>query len=146
LASGFFCLAIAAFVAVQSVHLDVGAFSSPGPGFFLFLSSGALGLLSIILITHKIIKRDERKRIGDLWKSLSWSNVIFTVIALFVYALILPITGFILAAFGLLIILIYLGGTRVRKRVVYALIAVIAAYIVFHFLLQIQFPKGVLGF
>jgi len=83
LASCLFLIAVAVFVSVQAIHLQVGSFFAPGPGFVLFLSSLALGVLSILFIITHSLKKGSKAKIGDLWRGLNWKSVVLAVIASF---------------------------------------------------------------
>ena len=143
--SGIFWLIISIFVCLNSTKLGIGNFSTPGPGFLFFWSSLLLGLLSVILIIKNIFMRKEAKLLINLWKGLRWEKVFLTIIAILIYSLILTELGFLFATFFLMIFLFSLGRLRYWMTIMGALITVMVSYIIFHFLLQIQFPRGILG-
>ena len=138
-------LAIAAFVFAQSLSLGSGTFSSPGPGFILFLTSSALGMLSMILIMTRVIKREEKIRIKDLWKGLNWVRAVLAFIALILYAALLPKTGYLLTTPGLMFLLFYAGRVRLWKALTYALLTTIVSFVIFRTFLHVPFPRGILG-
>jgi hypothetical protein len=53
--------------------------------------------------------------------------------------------GFILATFLLMILLFGIGKLKYWVTIMSAFITVMLSYIIFHFLLQIQFPRGIFG-
>jgi hypothetical protein len=129
----------------MAIRSGVGTFSSPGPGFLFFWASLILGSLSIVLIIKNILGKREAQRLRDLWKGLKWGKAVWVIVTIFLYAIILEELGFILATFFLMILLFAIGKIKYWMTIAGALITVMISYIIFHFLLQIQFPRGILG-
>jgi hypothetical protein len=145
LASGLFWLGISIFVFCRAIQLGIGVFSNPGPGFVLFWSSLIFGILSILLVINGILGKSGQRILTDSWRGLKWSHVLVTVIALFLYASFLTQIGFLLITFGLMMLLYALGTPRLWIIVGGAFVTITLAYIIFHFALQVQFPRGILG-
>lgn len=143
--SGLFWLGISIFVSFQAVQLGLGAFSSPGPGFVLFWSSLILGIFSIVLVARGILGKGRQRMLTDSWRGVKWGNVLVTIIALFLYASLLTRIGFLLITFGFMVLLYALGKPKPWITVIGAFVTIVLAYIIFHFALQIQFPRGILG-
>lgn len=129
----------------MAIELGVGVFSNPGPGFVLFWSSLIFGTLSIVLVIKSLLGKGGQRRLADSWRGLKWSHVIVTIIALFLYASFLTQIGFLLMTFGFMVLLYALGKPKPWTAVAGAFITIMLAYIIFHFALQIQFPRGILG-
>jgi hypothetical protein len=144
-ASGLFWLGIALFVGTKALDLGFGEFSNPGPGFVLFWSSVVFGALSIALVIRAVVGRGGGALLSDPFRGVMWSKALITIVALFVYALFLTQVGFLLMTFGFMLLLFALGRVRPLKSVSGALVTTIVAYGIFHFALQIQFPRGILG-
>ena len=145
--SGLFWLAISIFVCIEASRFGIGDVHSQGPGFLPFLSGVMLGTLSIILVVTNTLKKQGKRNIADIWKGISWGKVILVLILLFTYAFLLPTIGYLVATFGLIILLFgIVGKTKVWIKVVAGIITVLATYIVFYVWLEVQLPKGILGF
>ena len=145
--SGFFWLAISIFVCIEASRVGIGDVRSQGPGFLPFLSGVMLGIFSIILVVTNTLKKQGKGNIADIWKGISWGKVILVLILLFTYAFLLPTIGYLVATFGLIILLFgIVGKTKVWIKVVAGIITVLATYIVFYVWLEVQLPKGILGF
>lgn len=145
--SGFFWLAISIFVCIEASRVGIGDVHSQGPGFLPFLSGVMLGTFSIILVVTNTLKKQGKGNIADTWKGISWGKVILVLILLFTYAFLLPTIGYLIATFGLIILLFgIVGKTKVWIKVVAGIITVLATYIVFYVWLEVQLPKGILGF
>jgi hypothetical protein len=142
--SGFFWLAISIFVILKSFELGIGTFSSPGSGFVFFWASLILGVLSICLIVRSLLEKKGMKLI-DLWKGVKWIKVVLTIIIIFLYAITLTELGFILSTFLLMVVLFIMGNVKYWVALSYGFLTMILSYILFHFLLQIQFPRGILN-
>ena len=145
LASGLFWLGISVFVSFQAVQLGVGAFSNPGPGFVLFWTSLVSGALSIVLIFKATLGKGRQSKLADSWRGLKWSHVLVTTVALFLYASFLSQIGFLLLTFGFMMLLYALGKAKPWITVAAAFVTIMLAYVIFHFALQVQFPRGMLG-
>ena len=142
LVSGLFWLAVGIFIFTKALELGVGAFSTPGAGFMLFWSSIIFGLLSIVLVIKAIVRGGGQKGIAELWHGLTWRNVVITVIALVLYCLVLVKVGFIIATTAIMVVLYAVGRMKAWVVIASALVTVALTYIIFHYALQIEFPRG----
>ena len=142
LASGLFWLAVGIFIFTKALELGVGAFSTPGAGFMLFWSSIIFGLLSIVLVVKAVVRSDGQKGIAELWHGLTWGNVVITVIALVLYCLVLVKVGFVIATTAFMVVLYGVGRMKAWVVIASALFTVALTYIIFHYALQIEFPRG----
>ena len=142
LISGLFWLGIAIFVFTKALELGVGTPSTPGAGFLLFCSSLLFGLLSIVLAIKAVAHSGGGKGIAELWQGLSWGNVVITVVALVLYCLFLVKIGFIIATTAFMVVLYGVGRMKIWVVVASALVTVALTYVIFHYALQIEFPRG----
>jgi putative tricarboxylic transport membrane protein len=145
--SGFFWLAISIFVCVESTQVSLGTFHSPGPGFLPFWAGVVLGTFSIILIVTTFLNKKGKGKLIEMWKGVGWKKVILVLFSLFLYIILLPRIGYMIATFGLMI---FMSGIIKRSKlwieVVIPLITVLASYFIFNTWLGIQLPKGIFGF
>ena len=148
LSSGLFWLGISTFVCVKSNLLGIGTFRSPAPGFFPFWAGALLGMFAIfVMVKSFLLKKKGGKKIADLWKGMEWHKVIYVLFSLFVYVILLPKLGFLIATFGLMTFLFGIKGRpRLWLQAVSAIVIVLATYVIFHFWLEVQLPRGLLGF
>lgn len=148
LLSGLFWLAISALIVFgESFRGNIGTFHYPGPGFMPFWAGVILGVLAIIVVFTSSQIRGGGWEIGNLWKGKKWRNVVSVILSLFIYAILLPWIGYLIATFGLLTLLFGLmGRQRWWLQGIGALITSIVTYFVFHSWLDVQLPKGILGF
>ena len=143
--SGLFWLGISVFVITKSLELQVGVFSDPKPGFMLFWSSLIFGILSIVLAAKSVMGKSGQAKLGDSWRGLTWWNSVVTIALLFLYASFLKSIGFLLAMSGLMALLYALGRVKLHVSIAGAIVTVFFAYVIFHFGLQVHFPRGILA-
>ena len=144
--SSLFWLAISIFVCVESIQAHVGSFVSPGPGFLPFWSGVALGGLAMVLAVTSFLKK-EGEKVAEQWIGVKWGKVILVVASLLVYSLLLPRLGYLIATFGLMLLLFSLTERpRMRSWVGSAILTSLVTYLIFYIWLNVQLPKGILGF
>ncbi len=145
--SGLFWLGISIFVCVEALRNGIGTFQSPGPGFLPFWSGVVLGVLACILVTVSLWMRKVDGKIMDIWKGVKWHNAVLVLVSLFLYAVLLPRMGYLIATFGLMTLLYgMIGRPRLWIQILSAFVTVLVSYIVFHSWLKVLLPKGIFGF
>jgi putative tricarboxylic transport membrane protein len=136
--SGLFFLGLSLFILRESFRVGLGTAREPGSGFIPLCTGLILFFLSLALIHHD-------------WKVLSPSKklpvrVVLALAALFAYSLALETLGFPLATFILVAVLFRIGEARRWWVIILmSLLATSVAYLVFHNLLNVYFPRGILG-
>ena len=80
-------------------------------------------------------------RAADFWARVAW-----VLLALFLYPVLLPVTGYLIATF---VLIAFLLCVIVRSRpwvdLASALVITLISYVIFYRLLDVKFPKGMLG-
>ena len=146
LLAGLFWLGISVFVVIQSVKSDLGSLRTPGPGFLPFWSAVILGSLSIILIVTTSLRKKWEGKLVDLWRGLDWVRAIWVLLSLFLYPILLPITGYLITTFVLIAFLLCIGvRSKLWIDVASALAITVISYVIFSTLLDVKFPKGIFG-
>lgn len=136
----FFLLSL--YICFESLHLGLGHWRKPGPGFFSFLAATALGCFALILLFHAS-KPEENRGLSP--KQISWRGKILCFLSLFVFILLLDTLGFILTSF--LFISFYLRVVERkgwRTAILTGVAIALASYGIFEICLQSQLPKGIL--
>lgn len=130
-------------IMVESVRLRLDDIRDPGPGFVPFFLGLTLAILSIIAL----IFPDTQKKMAAFWND--WQkgrDIIFIFAGLVVYLLLVRLLGFYIDTFLLMTFLLKTFGEKGYKRaLLVALLTVGATYLLFHKLLFIPFPQGILG-
>jgi putative tricarboxylic transport membrane protein len=139
-------LAVSLFVFLSSFHLGVGSMHNPGAGFMLFWSSICLAILAFILLVMSLAKNNNKTvNEANLWQGLKWQNNATVVVALIIYCLALPLLGYLLSTFGLMIILFHIGKLKPWVTILSSLLTILLSYYLFDYLLQAPLPRGILG-
>jgi putative tricarboxylic transport membrane protein len=144
--SSLFWLAISIVVCVESMQGGVGSFMTPGPGFFPFWSALILGGLAMILAVTSFLRK-EREKLTEQWIGVKWGKVIIVVASLLIYSLLLDTLGYLITTLGLMLFLFAVTGrSKMWSWLGSALLATLLSYLVFYSWLNVQLPKGKLGF
>jgi hypothetical protein len=140
-------LVLSGVALTASLRLGIGAFRSPGPGFIPFWAGIGLAFFACILLglnlaaKTKAMPRDNGARAAN-----RRNRLIVVIAALTLYCLTLAKLGYLLATFGLMIVLFRLGKMRPWAMVIGALIASLSSYGLFAFLLGTPLPRGFFRF
>ena len=136
---------VSAVTVLLSSKFPFGSFANPGPG-FLPLSVGIIMfLLSLILFVQSFLKEKGEGR--PLWSKGSTARVLLILASLIVYGVLLESLGFILMTFLLMgFLLLAIGSQRIILAFFISLFSSIGCYAVFQLWLEVQLPKGILGF
>ena len=144
--SSLFCLAFSLIVLIESLRLGTGTLQDPGMGFMAFGSSGLLGILSLVLFLQTVFK-SEKSKTEPLFSGYLWKRVLFVLIALLIYAKLMPVVGYLIGTFLLMSLLFWIVKAQKWWWVlVSSFLTTLATYYVFSIWLNCQFPEGLLGF
>jgi len=78
---------------------------------------------------------------------LKWGKVIWVVASLLIYSVLLNSLGYLITTLGLMLFLFALAGRgKMWSWLGSALLATLLSYLVFYSWLNVQLPKGKLGF
>jgi putative tricarboxylic transport membrane protein len=130
------------------LSLKVGTANDPGPGLFPFLAGMLLTAFSLtVFLKATFQKRSEKENLHNLWATLHWKKVAYTIAVLFVYALLLERVGFLFMTLLLFIFLFRKIEPQKWKLVIgLSVLASVGAYLIFDRMLQVQLPRGFFGF
>ena len=137
-------LTIALGVAVAGLDLGLGTLSNPGSGFMIFWVGAAMTGLSLSALVVAA-RQPAEPRLAALWEGTRWWLVPYVSALLVLYAVLLPIGGFLACTFVLLLVLfrtIDPQGWGMSLLIAAASTAV--ADVVFHRWLGTQLPAGTL--
>lgn len=140
--TGYLLLFIGLVTAWSSVHLSMGRFRHPGPGFLPFGLSIVLTLLSIVLI---FTRREKGATPTPFWPQRTWLRPLLGLAFLILYAFLIGKLGFLLTS--LIFLLIWLGvieRVRWRTMVSISISVTVALYLIFGLFLEVPLPRGFL--
>jgi putative tricarboxylic transport membrane protein len=142
-------LLLGAVIGYESLHLGLGTWRVPGPGFLPFWAALFLVSLAAGIFILAIVNRDEASSGQQrFWaRPDSWKKVLLVLLSLILYNLIWTRLGFSLST------LLFLGflfrGVGKRKWgtvIVGSILTSFAAYMLFEVFLKAQLPTGIVGF
>lgn len=147
-------LVLAVYVGYGSVKLGLGTANVPGPGFLPFWGSVFLGTWAVALFVYAILSHDPAYDARpEIWPPRGVRRAWLVMLALLTYAVLLPVLGYLITTFLLMVLLFSAVGrtpTTVGALVVgtlaYALVVIAVTYVVFNVWLMARFPTGIFGF
>ena len=135
---GIFWGGVGIFFALGAVKLKLGTFHSPGPGFIPLGTALLLILLSLFTFAKGLIR--PTRQTGDI----PWKRPALVIGAVFLYGVLITVTGFLPSTFVLMIILFGLLITIKKKKWLYVTLCAAAtalgAWLVFSVFLRVPFP------
>jgi hypothetical protein len=144
--SSLFWLLVSILVFAESLRIGIGTVQNPGMGFMTFGASGILGILSLVLFLQASVRKEDFRK-KPLFAGTLWRRIFFVLLALTVYARVMPVLGYLISTFVLMTLLF---GILEKKRIefvpLYALVATLFTHLVFSKWLNCQFPHGLFGF
>lgn len=139
-------LILSVFVFTASLRLGVGALRSPGPGFIPFWASIGLAFFACILLGFNLAAKTQALRRENGAKDSNWGNNLIVIAALTIYCLALEKVGYLLATFGLMIVLFRLGKMKPWAIITGSLVTSLSSYGLFAYFLGTPLPRGIFGF
>lgn len=144
--SSLFWLLVSILVFAESLRIGIGTVQNPGMGFMTFGASAILGVLSLVLFFQSSSRKEDVQH-TPLFAGTSWPRILFVLLALTVYARVMPALGYLISTFLLMSLLFWvLERKRIRFVLFYALVATLLTHLVFSKWLNCQFPQGLFGF
>lgn len=139
------CIAVAVAICFQSYRLSLGSWRSPGPGFFSFWTGVLLGGISIIVYLKARLSKSQEE--ASWFPRKRWRVLVLVLSALFAYALLLEVLGFLMTTFLLLLFLFkVIEPERWIVAIGGSLLTTLCSYALFALWLQVQLPKGLWRF
>ncbi len=135
-------------ICLHSLGLKLWVSSNPGSGLIPFLAGFIMGMVGLVRLVWKWRERSPQHTGGKFFDSPACRNRIFYVLIGFVaMAIFLPKLGFLLTSVIVTYFLLYvIEPQKFIKGFGIAIIACLFVYFLFVILLQVNLPKGFLGF
>ena len=131
-------------ICLMSYKLNLGSASSPGSGFFPFLTGCLLILLSLIYLIKNFFFPEIPQKVSTFWEGIAWKKQVSVVASLIAYVLLLPVLGYPVITFLFIFFLIRLiEPVRWTTAFVLSAATVGITYLIFVYWLLCQFPKGI---
>jgi hypothetical protein len=136
-----FWLAVGVFFAVGGILLKLGTMRSPGPGFLPLMMASLLIAFSLFVFVKGMIEP------GKVLKGVVRKGQAVLVASVFLYGLLLELTGFLPSTFVLMFVLFGLffeGKGRWPKVLFCSATTALIGWLVFSVVLKVPFPRGTL--
>ena len=119
----------------------------PGPGFLPFFSGLALIFVSLFVLIPTLTQREKKKNSDFFPERDSFRKLLFALVALFAFGIALEYVGYLLSTFLFMFFIVQLMESKGwRTTGLLALLTAVLSYLLFVVLLEVQLPKGLLGF
>jgi len=140
-----FLVVFAILICEESLRLDVGSLSDPGPGLFP-LGCGVIILGLGIFIFARTFK--DQTAGNSIWASVThWGNLVSIPVSLIAYAFLIDFLGFRLMTFAWMTFTCRIIGKLGWKATIFtALTTSLFSFILFQHYLGVRFPRGIFRF
>ena len=105
-ASSLFWLLVSIVTLRESYRLGIGSVHNPGTGFLTFWAAGILGILSLALFLKAFLKKEAATH-EPLFAGKAWKRVLFVLAVLTIYAVLMPVLGYLISTFVLMTLLFW---------------------------------------
>ena len=141
----WFLFGAAAFMGAR--ELGLGTAQEPGPGFLAAIAGAFVALMALIVFIQSLRSDPaSRVRLADLFAEVNWHRALLICVITLAFILVFEKLGFFLSSLILLIVVMRgVEGLAWRTAVLIPLAAVISTWLLFHKVLGIALPAGILG-
>jgi len=144
---GTFFLIVGLVFTIYSRSVDIGEWSEPGPGFLPFYGGLITIGMAVLVLAKAFLAKQAAAADPFFPEHDSWKRVLSTILALVAYNLLLHPLGFVAVTFLFVAFLVkFIFPESWVKSLLTAALSTACAQIVFVHLLEINFPKGIVGF
>jgi putative tricarboxylic transport membrane protein len=145
---GIVCLGISLWLILEGMRWDYSAGFTPGPGFEPIWLGVILACLASFLIFDSFRRKESK---DDSKKIFPEKQALFRVALILIifsgFAIILGTFGFELTVFIFVALILYLlEGYKIGKSIFYGAAFSGTLFLIFRYWMQIQLPRGFLGF
>lgn len=140
-------LTLSLFIFAESIHIGIGGFRNPDAGLFPLLTAVLLGIFSLLLFFDSLLRPGDRANEAQpFWtREARWKNILLTLAALLVYALVLEKVGYLLVTFAFILFLFrVIEPQRWPVAILGAILTAGVSDAIFNVWLQTQLPDGVI--
>jgi putative tricarboxylic transport membrane protein len=119
----------------------------PGPGFLPFLSGLALMFVSLFVLVPALSQKEKDESSDFFPQPDSLRKFLFAIAALFAFGVAMEYAGYLFTTFLFMFFMARLMEPKGwRTTTLLALLTAVLSYLLFVVLLEVQLPKGLLGF
>jgi hypothetical protein len=130
-----------------SLKLGLGTPGDPSPGFLPFGTGMLISVLGFLQLGMLVFKKGRDDGQASIRAVTDWKRPACVVVILALYGLLLPHLGYLVATFFVMLGLFSIcGHGRWKLASIGSLLVTIMTYVIFHELLRVQLPAGLLRF
>ena len=135
-------------ICIESVRLRLWNPSGPGSGFIPFMAGLLIGIIGFFLFLSDRSKASEQEEKGKFWENpVTRNRVLYLLASLCFMAVFMKRLGFLLTS--VIVTIFMIRAIEPRKWLTLIVVSVgscLAIFFLFKSLMQINLPKGFLGF
>lgn len=141
-------VAVGIWICLQSTGLKVWGPVGPGAGFIPFVAALFIIVCGILLLLLEFSKGAAKDSKDKFWEHpQAWKRIICILSGFFAMALLMPILGFFLTSFIIMVFLVrVVEHQKLIKVMILSFICCFSLYVFFNYILDIRLPKGPLRF
>lgn len=143
--SSLVCVGLAIAICYESIRINPGKLSNPGPGFLPLVCGLVFGILGIIVFMRTYLSSTSEVKVV-LWDlGTQWREMILTVISLLAYALLMDFIGFyVVTLLWMIFTCRWIARLGWRTTISVSVLTIIFTYVVLSHYLGIRFPVGMI--
>ncbi len=147
LVSSIICMVFGGIFVVGALQHGLTKRAAPGPGLLPFLTGLALIFVSLFVLIPALSQRGKAESSDFLPKRDSFRKPLFVLAVLFTFGVAMKYLGYLLAAF---LFMFFVGRVMEpkgwRTTALLALVTAVVSYTLLVVLLEVNLPRGLLGF
>jgi putative tricarboxylic transport membrane protein len=131
-----------------SLHIGLMRRGVPGPGFLPFFSGLALIFVSLFVLIPALLQREKDENTEDFFPQRdSLRKILLVLVALIAFGIVMEYAGYLFTTFFFMFFVTWI--MEPKRWLTFGLLALLTAvmsYLLFVVLLEVELPKGLLGF
>jgi putative tricarboxylic transport membrane protein len=141
--SSVLCIALAVFICEESIRVDPGTLSNPGPGFLPLICGLITGIFGFVVLVKTFLPAAAGGK-AVLWgPDTKWREMILSMVSLVVYALLMEFIGFYVMTLAWIIFTCrWIGKLRWLTSILVSAGTAAGTYFLLSYYLGIRFPLG----
>jgi len=130
-------------ITIMAYNLDIGSFQNPGPGMYPFLLGILLFSISLTVLVYNLRNMGLfKKKEEAIWADVEFGKIAGTIAILLGYGLLLERLGFsVTTFFSLFFLFKIIGVEKLSRALVWSILIVISAYLLFIVALKVYMPS-----
>jgi len=141
--SSLICIGVAVAICEESIRVDPGTFSNPGPGFLPLICGLILGIFGGLVFIKTFLRTSSEKKTVLWGPDTKWREMVLSMISLVIYALLMDYIGFHAMTLAWMIFTCrWIGKLSWKVSILISVGTVAGTYFILSYYLGIRFPLG----